>query len=293
MFESIFVQPILNLLLAFYKWFLSMGVPYAFGFAIVALTVLFRIIFYPFFKKQLQSQTQMAALKPRLDELQKKYKDDPTRLQQAQMDLYKEYGINPMSGCLFAVIQIPVFIGLYQTLTHFVNATNQVAEMAKINALLYTPALKLTTVDPTFFLFNLARAPSYYKIIESITKGSHIQQEGLIYLAIPLITGVLQYLQARYTMTSSPPKKEEHKAKELEVASETKKDKKASSPSMSEDFQSAMQTQMKYFFPLMIGYFSYSLPVGLSLYWNIFSIFSILQSVGMKKNDNQPLKKTA
>jgi YidC/Oxa1 family membrane protein insertase len=60
------------------------------------------------------------------------------------------------------------------------------------------------------------------------------------------------------------------------------KDGKEKEPSTAEDFQKAMNTQMRYFFPIMIGYFSYSLPVGLSLYWNIFSIFSIIQHYRLK-----------
>ena len=58
---------------------------------------------------------------------------------------------------------------------------------------------------------------------------------------------------------------------------------------MSDDFQSAMNTQMKYMFPVMIGYFSYTLPLGLSLYWNIFSIFAILQGIQTKKSKDTDL----
>jgi membrane protein insertase Oxa1/YidC/SpoIIIJ len=77
---------------------------------------------------------------------------------------------------------------------------------------------------------------------------------------------LLQYLQVT---TSTPP---------AAPATTVKKGEKTST---GEDFQKAMNTQMKVIFPLMIGWFSFTLPVGLSLYWNIFSLFSIIQNKRM------------
>jgi YidC/Oxa1 family membrane protein insertase len=93
------------------------------------------------------------------------------------------------------------------------------------------------------------------------------------------VTGLLQYMQARYTTPAAKPAKE---SKEITTKDSEKKNEK---PSMSDDFQSAMTTQMKYMFPVMIGYFSYTLPLGLSLYWNIFSIFAIIQGIRTKKSN--------
>jgi len=286
MFESLIVQPILNALLVFYKGFQSAGVPYAFGFSIISLTVSIRLLFNPFFKKQVETQHKMAAIKPKLDELGKKHKEDKTRLQQAQMDLYKEHGINPAGGCLFALIQIPVFIGLYQTLNQFVSASTTAQALSHINKLVYTPFLAVTKLDPQFFIYNLSLSPSSHKVFEfSLAKGIVFFPQNasyIPYLIIPFVTGLLQYLQARYTMMGS--------ASQQTTTPDTAKsskdgDKKKSEPSMSDDFQSAMNTQMKYMFPVMIGYFSYTLPLGLSLYWNIFSIFAILQGVQTKKSN--------
>ena len=264
-----------------YKLFLLLGLPGAFGLAIITLTVVVRLLFHPFFKQQIESQKQLAALKPKIAELEKKYKDDKTRLQQAQMDLYKEHGINPASGCLFAVIQIPIFIGVYQTLQHFVNAASSEVAAQTINKLLYSPALALSKIDPTFFIYNLAIAPEKHKLFAfSFTKGFAFFPENMgyaHYLLVPVITGLLQYIQAQKTLAAAPPPQAEKK----EDAKETKKEE-----SFSGDFQSAMNTQMKYFFPLMIVFFSYQLPVGLSLYWNIFSLFGIMQSIGKTKTLN-------
>lgn len=284
MFESLIVQPILNALLVFYKGFQSAGVPYAFGFSIVSLTVAIRLLFNPFFKKQIETQKKMAAIKPKLDELGKKHKDDKTRLQQAQMDLYKEHGINPAGGCLFALIQIPVFIGLYQTLNQFVSASTTAQALSHINKLVYSPLLTISKLDPQFFIYNLSLSPSSHPLFHyDFAKGFTwivANSSYAPYLIIPFVTGLLQYLQAKYGgMGAAPTPPAEQDNKLTKVG-----DKKKAEPSMSDDFQSAMNTQMKYMFPLMIGYFSYTLPLGLSLYWNIFSIFAILQGIQSKKH---------
>ena len=261
MFFTVFVQPILNLLVALYKLFLTLGVPGAFGLAIVALTAGVRLILHPFFKQQMHTAKKMQELKPHLDELNKKHKEDPKMLQQEQLRLYQEAGVNPAAGCLFAIVQIPIFIGLYNTLTTLL--THGVGEKVvnEINSKLYTPLIKISTIDPMFLGLNLALSPQNAKM--------------WYYYAIPLITAILQYFQALTTMPA-PPKAVEKKLEEMEG----KDDKKQST---TEDFQKAMNTQMKYLFPIMIGYFSYTLPVGMSLYWNIFSIFSIIQHYQMQK----------
>lgn len=277
MFDTIIINPFLNALVALYKLFLFIGVPGAFGFAIIALTVIFRLILHPFFKQQIESQQKLTALKPKMSELEKKHKDDKTRLQQAQLDLYKEHGINPASGCLFAIVQIPIFIGLYQTLRHFVDAASSTIVVNNINKVLYSKLLTLKTLDPNFFIYNLALAPQHYKIIDlSLKTGIVFHPQNLPYIhymLIPLITGLLQYVQAQKTIGAQPQKPKE----------DVKKDPPKKDESFSSDFQSAMNTQMKYFFPVMIAFFSYQLPVGLSLYWNIFSIFSIIQAVKTSK----------
>lgn len=254
-FNTVFFKPILNLLVIFYKLFNILHIPGDFGFAIIALTVLIRFVLHPFFKQQLETSKKMQDIKPHLDRLSKKHKNDKVKLQQEQMKLYQQAGINPASGCLFMIIQIPVFIALYNTLQKFLLNQGPKA-IAEINKMLYMSSLQIKTINPWFFGFNLALSPA--------------KSGQWYYYAIPLITAFLQYLQTKVTMPSNPaPKIEENKENSLVKAKDNKEN--------SSDFQSAMNTQMKFIFPLMIGWFSYTLPVGLSLYWNIFSLFSIMQ----------------
>lgn len=250
-FNTIFVFPILNLLVSFYKLFLLFQIPGAFGFAIIALTVLVRFVLHPFFKQQMDTAKKMQDIKPHLDKLSQKHKNDKQKLQQEQMNLYKQAGINPAAGCLFLIIQFPIFIALYNTLSVFLLNGNAVKVISQINKALYFPFLKIQAIDPWFFGFNLALSPA--------------KSGQWYYLLIPVVTAFLQYYQVKVSTPQLP---------KTETIVKKDDDKKKENTG---DFQQAMQTQMKYIFPLLIGYFSYTLPVGLALYWNIFSLFSIIQ----------------
>lgn len=85
----------------------------AYGVTIIVITVLIRILLLPLSFKQVRSQIKMQEVQPKLTKLQEKYKNDPAKAQQEMMKLYKEYDINPMSGCLPMLIQMPIFIALY------------------------------------------------------------------------------------------------------------------------------------------------------------------------------------
>lgn len=86
------------------------------GVAIVLLTVLIKLVFYPLSAKSYRSMAHMRVLGPKLQKLKEHYGDDRQRLHQAMMDLYKTEKINPLGGCLPVLVQIPVFIALYWVL---------------------------------------------------------------------------------------------------------------------------------------------------------------------------------
>ena len=92
-----------------------------YGLAIIILTILIKIIFWPLGNKSYESMKQMQKLQPKMKELQEKYKGDRQKLSQETMALYKVHKVNPMSGCLPMLIQIPVFFGLYKTLLYAIE----------------------------------------------------------------------------------------------------------------------------------------------------------------------------
>lgn len=273
-FDTLFLHPIINLLLIFYKIFLGIGLPGAFGLSIITLTLLIRFALHPFFKQSMELSRKMQELKPQLEEIQKKHKKEPKTLQQEQLKLYQQSGVNPASGCVFALIQIPIFLALYRTLNDILLNADKAEEIEKINSIVYSPLLKISEIDPSFLGLNLALPPS--------------QGGAWYYYLIPVVTAGLQFIQAQHMPGMQTQKKKEPE-KEKNSSEETDGKKKSST---SEDFQKALGMQMRYFFPIMLGWLSYTLPLGLSLYWNIFSIFSIIQHRTMnnereKKTDNK------
>ncbi|HXL24541.1 MAG TPA: membrane protein insertase YidC [Chthoniobacterales bacterium] len=96
----------------------------SYGWSILALTAIIKIVLWPLQDKANRSMRRMSLLNPKIQELREKYKDDPTRMNQEVMRLYKDYGINPVGGCLPMMIQIPIFFGLFKMLGQAVELRN-------------------------------------------------------------------------------------------------------------------------------------------------------------------------
>jgi YidC/Oxa1 family membrane protein insertase len=91
------------------------------GVAIIVLTLVVKGAFFPLTQKSFRSQQEMKKLQPLMNEMKEKYKDDREMQAQEQMRLFKEHGVNPMSGCLPMVIQMPIWFALYSTLLYSVD----------------------------------------------------------------------------------------------------------------------------------------------------------------------------
>lgn len=250
-FDTFFLAPIINVMVLFIHLFNAIGVPGSLGLSIIALTVVIKVLIWPFMTAQLRSARKMADLKPHLDRLKEKHKGDQKMFSQAQMALFKERGVNPVAGCLPALIQIPVFLALYQVIFAFFDVKSG---LARINDLSYS------------FVADLQKMPSpNFLGIDISHKPSDFGQYGWALLLIPVVTAALQFVQSKM-MAPAPVKK---------YPSDSPKEKKEKDTKG--DATTAMQTQMLYLMPLMIGFFSYSFPIGLALYWNTFTIFGIIQ----------------
>ena len=95
-----------------------------FAASIIALTIIIKALLWPLQNKATDSMRRMAALSPKMTELREKYKDDPTKMNQELMKLYKDYGVNPFSGCFPMLIQIPIFFGFYSMLGTAIELRN-------------------------------------------------------------------------------------------------------------------------------------------------------------------------
>ena len=99
-------------------WFLNFlhGFVKNYGIAIILVTVLFKLAFWPITQKGMKSMKNMQKLQPKMAKIKEKYKNDPAQMNKEVMNLYKTYKINPLGGCLPMVLQIPVFFALYKVL---------------------------------------------------------------------------------------------------------------------------------------------------------------------------------
>lgn len=261
--NQLLIVPIVNVLVALYKMFEWLRIPGALGFAVIGLTVLIRLLLYPLMASQMKSAKKMADLKPHLDALSAKHKEDKKALQQAQLDLYKQHGVNPAAGCLPLLIQMPVLIALYNVFYQVLQNGNLTKLIEDINTVLYVPVLKLTNLDLTFFGTNLAVKPSEW------------QTHGWWLLAIPVMTAGLQWWQSKLMLPAgSNSKILDQKSQQIE------KDKKEEKK---QDDMAEMQKQMAMITPIMFGMFAYQFPLGLALYWNVFGLFGIMQQIKVNK----------
>lgn len=243
-FAVFFINPITNLLIGFYHLLIFLHAPYPLGFAIILLTIAIRLILWPFVSSQLRSAQKMQRVTPHISHVKEKHKNDKKKQQEEIMRLYREHGVNPAAGCLPVIIQLPIIWSLYNVLTHIVNATSSTA-INKVNEILYWPFLKITKAMWYTDFLGLPLAASPQKLLAS---HPYI-------ILVPIITGLLQFILSKMMLPEIAPKK-------------TKS---------TDDFQTAFQTQSVFIFPAMIGFFSLSLPLGMSLYWNTFTLFGILQ----------------
>ncbi len=272
LWNQLLVWPIVNVLIALYKGFEYLHVPGPLGFAVIGLTVIIRLLLYPLMNAQMKSAKKMSALKPHLDSLNEKHKNDKQALQQAQLALYKEHGVNPAAGCLPLLIQMPVLIALYNVFYQVLNNGNIQKVVETLNHVAYASWMHIGTLDLSFFGVNLGLKPSQW------------QTHGWWLLSIPVITGALQWYQSKLMLPQSASVSSDTQnsnTKQIQKNKNSKKDETVEQKP--EDTAAEMQKQMAMITPVMFGYFALQFPLGLALYWNVFGLFGIMQQLKINK----------
>jgi len=178
LFNTVLYQPLFNLLV----WLYNVVPGHDIGIAIILLTIIIKVILYPFAVQSIRAQKAMKDIQPKLEELKKKFKDNKEQLSREMMALYKREKINPASSCIPLLIQLPFLLAVYRV---FRTGLTQDG-----SDLLYTFVQNPGTLDPVAFGFlNLADAN--------------------VYLAI--LAGIAQFFQARMMTTQKSPKQMEGK----------------------------------------------------------------------------------
>lgn len=185
-----------------------------YGWAIIFITVIIKVVFWPLTQASTRSAKRMQMLQPQIKALQEKHKDDPVKAQRKMMEFWKEHKINPMSGCLPTLIQMPVFFGFFFMIRSAIELRGAsflwVGDLSSPDTLFIIPGIN--------FPFNL----------------------------LPLVMGATMLWQAHLT----PP-----------------------SPGMDQ-----AQAKLMRYMPLMFLVFLYNYSAGLTLYWTVQNLLSIVQT---------------
>ena len=170
---TILAPPMVNALLWLYSW-----LGHSFALSITVFTILVRLITLPLTIPQMSSSKKMQDLQPKLKELQKKHAGDKEAMTHAQMDLYKEHGVNPLGGCLPTLVQFPIWIGLYQSI-YQVMATSplQVLNLSKSIYPVFQELSRLIPLDDRFLWLNLGRPDPYYILPVLVAVSMFFQQK--------------------------------------------------------------------------------------------------------------------
>lgn len=242
----VIIEPMVNILLVIYSLIGN------FGIAIILFTILIRLVTHPLSVQQIKSGSKMQELNRSKEwqDIQKKYKDDKAQLQQEQMKIYKEKGINPLGSCLPTLIQFPIIIGLYQAIIRVLGgAPVQLIELFDVvyQFPLFTkivPIAKLIPINNQFLWMDLSQPEKVY-----------IMGFGIPVLAIIVVATT--WLQSRLMTPPSQP-----------------------------GDQGAQMTQMmNLYMPLLMGYLALTFAAGLAVYFVTSNVFTIGQYAAMGKVD--------
>lgn len=224
------------------------GITHNYGFAIIVLTIIIRVVLYPLMQKQMVSMREMQKIQPLMKAIQSKYKNDKERLNKELMALYKVHKVNPMSGCLPLLIQMPILILLFQTLRKFeyLDPSGNISG----GFLWIANQVEVMVENIPTIVAGLA-APE--QLIHLPGNGIfNIQALGIM----PFLIGGSMWYQQKMTTAGS-----------------------GASGGSAEQTQKMMTIMM----PLMIGFMSFSLPSGLTLYWLTSTLLGIGQQYLINK----------
>ncbi|MDP3849730.1 MAG: membrane protein insertase YidC [Luteolibacter sp.] len=176
-----FVSRPLNFLLNTYHNLLDgIAHKWAWGLAIILLTITVRIIIWPLHAKSTHTMKRMAKLKPEMDKLKEKYPDDPNKLNTEMMGLYRKFGINPLGGCLPMFIQIPIFFGFYRMLQYAVELRGQ--GFLWVNDLSQPDTLAHISGVPINLLPVVMAISSFLQIKMTPMTGDKMQQRIIMFM---------------------------------------------------------------------------------------------------------------
>jgi len=244
-FDNLVVFPFEFAISSLHDGLKAVGVQEAYGPSIIAFTIGVKALTFPLTKTQIESTTKMQAIAPAAKALQDKYRErDPARLNSELQKLYADNQVNPLAGCVPALAQIPLFIGLYRSLLNLATEDR-----------LNEPFLFLPSLEGPVRSYTEGNGWLFSAFTGNPQLGWH---DTLAYLVLPVVLVISQY--ASTTLLT---------------------------PKTDDPAQQQSQAILK-FLPLMIGYFSLSVPSGLGLYWLTNNVVTTATTLAIRANVQTP-----
>lgn len=268
--------------LGWIMWLCYKVIP-VYGVALILFTIITRSILIPFSIKQQKSMVKMQIFRPRMEEIQKKYKNNKEKMNEEMMKLYQEEGYNPMSGCLPMAIQFPILFGLidviYKPMTHILRLGNDLIQQAATVAapILNVEAASLAKdYSSQLKIIGAAQAnpdafsaiPGFMDAISTLnlnflgidlTKTPTLALNILI--LIPILSGVTSLFLSFFTM-------------------------KQTAATAGSNQMAGMSKGMMFMMPVMSTWFAFILPAGVGIYWIISNVLMALQTFLLNKYMN-------
>ncbi|MEM7129218.1 MAG: YidC/Oxa1 family membrane protein insertase [Chloroflexota bacterium] len=185
LWQTIAVWPLARSLIALDGFLQSYDIPYHWGFAIIVFTLIVKALTFPLTLTQIRGMQAQKDIQPKVQALQKKFGNDREKLAQEQMKLYREAGVNPLSGCLPLLVQMPILFGLYSALV----------------------ALGPTIENSRFFWIPDLGFPRYTEGLNWIMDDFNGGQYGHLaaYLVLPIVLVASQYAMQKWMTPATPP----------------------------------------------------------------------------------------
>lgn len=280
-----------------------------YGLAIILFTVVVKLILLPLNIKSQKAMRKQQKIQPIITKLQEKYKNDQEKLQREMMKVYKENNVSMMGGCLPMLIQMPILIGLYQVIQRPINFLAGVTEWSadkleivsalrdKIAAaypellgnlgsmdvanLVKTGQIQISkwctvlgeqldwSFNFNFLGLDISNAPS--AALSKIMTGDFSDMSIILLILIPAFAVLTTWLSTKITQMQS------------------------GKPAATNEQSSQMMSSMNIMMPVMTGFFTFTLPSGMGLYWIISNVIQMVQQLALnyyfeKKGDDFDVK---
>lgn len=275
-----------------------------YGWAIIIFTIIIKMVVLPLTIKSQKAMKKQQKIQPVIMELQEKYKNDQEKLQTEMMKIYRENDISMTGGCLPMLIQMPILIGLYQVIQkplsylmhvdfNAADAINKVIDLQKriMEAGVNIGNLKSATMenlantsqiqlakwsetlngasDPWVINFNflgmdLSNAPLI--AVQSILHGDFSDMSTVLLILIPIVAIASTWFVSKQSQMMSQAKNDKEEKKKQQ-----------------DDPAAQMNKSMMMMMPIMTGFFTFTLPSGLGIYWIISNVMQIIQQFCLNK----------